>query len=48
MIKFLKERPWVWIIVAFIILITAWTILLKIAGERQPESVEIYQSPATH
>jgi hypothetical protein len=48
MIKFLKERPWVWIIVAFIILITAWTILLKVAGERQPESVEIYQPPVTN
>jgi len=45
MIKFLKERPWIWIIVAFIILITAWTILLKVAGERQPASVEIYQHP---
>jgi hypothetical protein len=43
--KFLRDRPWIWIILAFIILITAWTILLKIAGERQPASVEIYQQP---
>lgn len=43
MIKFLKERPWIWVIVAFIILIASWTILLKIAGERRPASVEIHQ-----
>ncbi len=46
MIKFLRDRPWIWIIVAFVVLITAWTILLKIAGERQPDTVEIYQQPA--
>jgi len=48
MIKFLKERPWIWIIVAFIILITSWTILLKVAGERRPASVEIYQRPVSN
>jgi len=48
MIKFLKERPWLWIILAFVILIAAWTILLKIAGERRPASVELYQPPATN
>ncbi len=43
--KFLRDRPWLWIILAFIILITAWSILLKIAGDRKPASVEIYQAP---
>lgn len=45
MIKFLRDRPWIWIILAFVVLITAWTILLKIAGERRPASVELYQHP---
>lgn len=45
MIKFLRDRPWLWIILAFVILITAWTFLLKIAGENRPASVEIYQAP---
>ncbi|MEQ1839301.1 MAG: hypothetical protein ABL994_02730 [Verrucomicrobiales bacterium] len=47
MIKFIRDRPWIWIIVAFVILITSWTILLKIAGEKRPASVEIYQHPET-
>lgn len=45
MIKFLRDRPWLWIILAFVVLIIAWTFLLKIAGERQPASVELYQHP---
>lgn len=48
MIKFLKERPWIWIIVAFVVLISSWAILLKVAGERRPASVEIYQPPVTN
>lgn len=46
MIKFLRDRPWIWIIFAFVILITSWAILLKVAGEKKPASVEIYQAPA--
>ena len=47
MIKFLRDRPWIWIIVAFLILITSWTVLLKVAGDRKPASVEIYQQPTS-
>jgi len=48
MIKFLRDRPWIWIILAFVVLITSWTILLKIAGEKRPASVEIHQKPGIH
>ncbi|HQW29183.1 MAG TPA: hypothetical protein PK529_08365 [Verrucomicrobiales bacterium] len=47
MINFLRDRPWIWIIVAFLILITSWTVLLKVAGDRKPASVEIYQQPTS-
>ncbi|MDF1825288.1 MAG: hypothetical protein P1U68_11640 [Verrucomicrobiales bacterium] len=41
MIRFFRDRPWIWIVFAFTILIAGWIFLLKIAGEKRPESVEI-------
>lgn len=45
MIKYLRDRPWIWIILAFVILIITWTILLKVARENKPASVELYHPP---
>jgi flagellar basal body-associated protein FliL len=32
---------WIWVIVAFVILISAWTGLIIIASKNQPEVIEI-------
>lgn len=41
MIRFFRDRPWIWIICAFVILIAGWVFLLRLAGEHRPQSVEI-------
>ncbi|MDF1657712.1 MAG: hypothetical protein P1U58_08870 [Verrucomicrobiales bacterium] len=41
MIRFFRDRPWIWIVFAFVVLITGWVFLLRLAGEKRPESVEI-------
>lgn len=41
MITFLRERPWIWIVFAFVILISSWVVLFKIAGKYRPEPIEI-------
>lgn len=41
MIRLFRDRPWIWIVLAFVILITGWVFLLRLAGEKRPESVEI-------
>lgn len=41
MIDWIRRRPWIWVVVAFVLLITAWTVLIKIARENQPESVPV-------
>ena len=38
---FLRDRPWIWIIVAFIILITGWVALFLIAKEHAPEPIPL-------
>jgi hypothetical protein len=35
---------WLWVVLAFAVLITAWTILIVIAVRNQPEIVEIEPS----
>jgi len=37
----MKKRPWLWIVFAFILLIASWAVLLKIAAEHRPASVEL-------
>jgi|APTNR8051073442_1049403.scaffolds.fasta_scaffold11053_3 hypothetical protein len=39
--NFLRKRPWLWIVFAFVILIASWTVLLKIATDRRPANVEL-------
>lgn len=41
MITFVKKRPWIWIVIAFAILIAGWVFLLRLASENRPQSVEI-------
>jgi hypothetical protein len=35
---------WVWVVIAFLILISAWATLITIAANNQPEMVEIESS----
>ena len=35
---------WVWVVIAFLVLISAWTTLIIIAANNQPEMVEIESS----
>jgi hypothetical protein len=32
---------WIWVILAFVLLISAWTTLIIIASKNQPEVIEI-------
>ena len=41
MISFVQKRPWILVIVAFVVLIASWVFLLRLAAEHQPDSVEI-------
>ncbi len=42
-----KKRPWLWVVVAFIALISAWTALIIIAETHKPEQVEIQPTAQT-
>lgn len=41
MITYFQERPWIWIVIAFAVLIASWIFLLRLADEHRPEPVEI-------
>jgi len=34
---------WIWVILAFVLLISAWTSLIIIAAKNQPEVIEIQE-----
>ena len=39
--KWLQKRPWLWIVLAFILLISAWSVLITIALNNQPEKIPV-------
>ncbi len=39
--NFLRQRPWLWIILAFLILISGWSVLLHLASKYRPANVEL-------
>lgn len=39
--QFFRKRPWIWIIIAFVILITGWIFLLRLSITHRPESINI-------
>ena len=41
MMKIFQKRPWLWIVLAFILLIAAWAVLITIAVNNQPEKIEV-------
>lgn len=38
---FLARRPWLWVVLAFAILLSAWSTLFYIALNNQPETVPL-------
>jgi hypothetical protein len=42
----ISKRPWLWVIAAFLALITAWTILITIASKNKPADVPVITMPA--
>ena len=36
-----RSRPWLFIVFAFVFLITAWSILVVVAVRNRPESIEV-------
>jgi hypothetical protein len=45
MIRCLAERPWLFIVAAFVILVSVWTCFITLAVRHAPQNVEI---PAAH
>ena len=39
--KLLHRKPWLWIVLAFLVLIAAWTVLITIAVNNQPEKIPV-------
>jgi len=37
--EWLKKRPWMWIVFAFIVLIAIWTKFIMLAVNNQPEKI---------
>ncbi len=43
MMKWIRDRPWIWIVLVFVLLIAAWTVLIKVALNNQPEVIQLIQ-----
>jgi len=44
---FLRNRPWIWIVAGFLVLIASWVWLIGVAVERGPEKITV-DTPASH
>ncbi len=38
---------WFWVVLAFVLLISAWSTLIYVAANNRPEVIELEQAPAT-
>ncbi|MBL9131072.1 MAG: hypothetical protein JNG86_07735 [Verrucomicrobiaceae bacterium] len=38
---FFTRRPWLWVVAAFVVLLSAWSVLFYIAMNNQPEVVPL-------
>ncbi len=41
MANWIQKRPWIFVVVAFLILIASWVVLLKLAATHRPEPVPL-------
>jgi hypothetical protein len=39
--SFLSRHPWIYVVLAFLILITAWSSLISIAVKHTPQVIEV-------
>ncbi|WP_166442783.1 hypothetical protein [Phragmitibacter flavus] len=39
--KTISNKPWLWIVLAFLVLITVWTCFITIAVNNQPEKIPL-------
>lgn len=47
MIAFFRDRPWLWIILAFLVLITGWVFLIRLSLDKAPQPIPL-PTPANH
>lgn len=38
---FISRNPWIYIVLAFIVLLTAWTALISVAVKFSPQQIEV-------
>ena len=43
MMNLMRKKPWLWIVLAFVVLIAAWSVLISIAVNNQPEKIPVEQ-----
>lgn len=41
--RILNQRPWLFIVFAFVLLMSAWTSLIVVAVKNRPATIEIHQ-----
>jgi hypothetical protein len=41
--SFLNRHPWIYVVLAFVLLITAWSALITLAVKNSPETIEVMQ-----
>ena len=39
--SFFTKGPWPWVILAFLLVITAWTLLIRLAARHTPEVIDV-------
>lgn len=41
--SFLNRNPWIYVVLAFVLLISAWSALITIAVKNSPATIEVIQ-----
>jgi hypothetical protein len=42
--SFLNRHPWIYVVLAFVLLISAWSALITLAVKNSPETIEVIQN----
>lgn len=48
MIKYINQRPWLYIVAAFVALIASWAVLLHLAAKYAPQTVPLKTNTSQH
>jgi hypothetical protein len=46
--KTISNKPWIWIVLVFLVLIAVWSWFITIAVQNQPESIPLPPRHAAH